>query len=132
MSAYTNPSMRLPIWRDAKRLLLEIEIAVRGFPRYHKYTLGTEMRTQAMRVCQLLSRAIAARGQRRIDAVRRLLEALDDLKIAIQLARELKAFSSFSVFQRVVEWAVRTGKQGGAWLRRLTSGKAGPEPTHSS
>ena len=34
----------LPIWRDANRLLVIIEEAVRHFPRYHKYTLGTEDR----------------------------------------------------------------------------------------
>jgi hypothetical protein len=28
---------RLPIWRDANRLLLGVEQAVRGFGRYHKY-----------------------------------------------------------------------------------------------
>ena len=34
----------LPIWRDAMRLAVEMELAVRGVPRYHKYTLGTERR----------------------------------------------------------------------------------------
>jgi len=34
----------LPIWRDAMRLAVEMELAVRGFPRYHKHTLGTELR----------------------------------------------------------------------------------------
>jgi len=32
----------LPIWRDAMRLAVEMELAVRGFPRYHKYTLGDD------------------------------------------------------------------------------------------
>lgn len=40
MAYYKN----LPIWRDAMRLAVEMEVAVRGFPRYHKYTLGTELR----------------------------------------------------------------------------------------
>jgi hypothetical protein len=31
----------LPIWRDATQLLVQVESAVRLFPRYHKYTLGT-------------------------------------------------------------------------------------------
>ncbi len=35
---------QLPIWRDATRMLVEIEQAVRRFPRYHKYTLGSELR----------------------------------------------------------------------------------------
>jgi len=34
----------MPLWRDANRLLLAIEEAVRHFPRYHKYTLGTDLR----------------------------------------------------------------------------------------
>ena len=32
-----------PIWRDAEKLLIEVELAVRNFPRYHKYSLGTEL-----------------------------------------------------------------------------------------
>ena len=34
----------LAIWRDAMRLAVEMEVAVRGFPRYHKFTLGTDKR----------------------------------------------------------------------------------------
>lgn len=33
-----------PIVKAAERLLLEIELAVRRFPRYHKYTHGTHLR----------------------------------------------------------------------------------------
>ena len=36
-----------PIVKAAERLLLEIEQAVRRFPRYHKYTHGTRLREQA-------------------------------------------------------------------------------------
>ena len=47
----------LPIWRDANRLLLAIEQAVGQFSRYHKYSLGTDLRRQAMAVCRLILRA---------------------------------------------------------------------------
>jgi len=46
-----------PIWRDAFDLLQQIEIAVRKFPRYHKYTLGTDLRQQAMGIIRLINRA---------------------------------------------------------------------------
>jgi hypothetical protein len=46
-----------PIVKAAERLLLEIEQAVRRFPRYHKYTHGTRLRDQAMAVTQLAHRA---------------------------------------------------------------------------
>lgn len=46
----------LPLWRDANGLLLAIEQAVRHFPRYHKYTLGADLRRQAMGICRLVVR----------------------------------------------------------------------------
>ena len=53
MSSPTDHGPRyrqLPLWRDATRLLLEVENAVRQFgktpspPRYHKYALGSDLR----------------------------------------------------------------------------------------
>jgi hypothetical protein len=46
--------------------------------------------------------------------------AVDDLKIMIQLAKEIKAFKNFQQFQVVSELVVLIGKQGGAWCRQLT------------
>ena len=51
----------MPIYRDCNNLLLEIEKAVRNFPRYHKYTVGSDLRRQGMSVCRLLVRALEAR-----------------------------------------------------------------------
>jgi len=60
------------------------------------------------------------------------LEAVDDLKITIQLAKALQVFSSFTAFQRVAELAVAIGKQGGAWMRHLSSTGARPESRNLS
>jgi hypothetical protein len=38
-----NYQNKFSIYRDATRLVIEMEDAVRDFPRYHKYTLGSEM-----------------------------------------------------------------------------------------
>ncbi len=43
---------RLPIWRDANRLLAETEQVVRTFARYHKYSIGAQLRAPATRLCQ--------------------------------------------------------------------------------
>lgn len=119
--------MNLPIWRDCNRLLLEIEQAVRGFPRYHKYAVGADMRRQAMYICRLLVRALDVEGEKRVYQVRQMRLAVDDLKIMIQLAKEIKAFKSFQQFQVVSELVVLIGKQGGAWCRQLTQRIARPE-----
>ncbi|NCA71257.1 MAG: four helix bundle protein [Sphingobacteriia bacterium] len=81
----------LPIWRDANRLLLAIEQAVRQFPRDHKYTLGTDLRRQAMRVCQLILRAVN-KGDDQLARVSWVVDAVDDLKLQIQLGKALQLF----------------------------------------
>ncbi|HEB87395.1 MAG TPA: four helix bundle protein [Gammaproteobacteria bacterium] len=80
----------LPIWRDANRLLVVIEEAVRRFPRYHKYTLGTDLRRQAMGICRLIVRAYNEKTNRPRH-VRRLSLAVDDLKVLVQLGKEVRA-----------------------------------------
>jgi hypothetical protein len=109
---------QMPLWRDASRLLLAIEEAVRHFPRYHKYTLGSDLRKQAMGVCRLIVRAYNDKAQRERQ-VARLVVVIDDLKIQIQLAKELRVFRHFREFQAIAELVVAVGKQSGGWRRRV-------------
>jgi hypothetical protein len=57
----------LPIYRDALNLAVHFEKIVANFSRYHKYTLGTEMRNasrQAVKlVIQVLSQSLSASGK---------------------------------------------------------------------
>jgi len=111
-------SAKFPIYRDANTLLIQIEQAVRGFPRYHKYTIGTELRTQAMLVVRLLSRAIK-QSDGRHTWVKRAHDAVDDLKIQIQLAKELKAFHSFRQYQQIAELSFGVSRQAMGWQNKL-------------
>jgi len=108
----------MPLWRDANRLLLLIEEAVRKFPRYHKYTLGSDLRKQAMSICRLIARAVLDR-EGRAQHLKRLVFTIDDMKVLIQLGKELKAFQNFRVFQSAAELAVSLGRQSGGWQRRI-------------
>ncbi len=117
---------RYPIWRDANRLLVAIEMAVRGFPRYHKYTIGDEMRRHAMRLCQTIHRAYS-RKKSKLRLIQQAAELIDDLKVQIQLAREIRAFSNFSQFQQVAELVVSLGKQAGGWLKQARAEAARPQ-----
>jgi hypothetical protein len=116
---------RIPVWRDANLLLLEIELAVRGFPRYHKYTLGSELRLAAMRICELIARAWHERQHQR-ECLSRLSRIIDSLNIKLQLAKELQAYKNFAQFLRLAELAVNVGQQdhdpaSGRHSRHLTS-----------
>lgn len=126
MSSSNARHAQLPIWRDANLLLLAVEQAVRRFTRYHKYALGTDLRRQAMTVCRLIVRAAVAPNDARERAVERLVLAVEDLKLSIQLAKELQAFASFAEFARLAELAVAMGKQSGGW-RKSARVRARPE-----
>ena len=115
MSMHSNNS---PLWRDAQRLMVLVEEAVHRFPRYHKYTVGSDLRRQAMWVCRLVNRAWRdQRGRQR--HVEHLVMAVDEFKLLLQLAKEIRAFAGFGQFQQLAELAVALGKQSGGWRRRL-------------
>ncbi len=44
-----------PIYRDCRRLLVHTEAVVQRFSRYHKYTVGTDLRQQAMALMYVAS-----------------------------------------------------------------------------
>ena len=113
-----------PLWRDAQRLLVLVEDAVRRFPRYHKYTIGSDLRRQAMLVCRLVNRAWRDQ-EGRVRHVQQLVMAVDELKLLLQLGKEVRAFAGFGQFQQLAELSVDLGKQSGGWRRRLL---ARPEP----
>ena len=109
----------LPIWKDAMDLALHLEHAVRRFPRYHKYTLGSELRQTAQRVCRLVARVNDAQGAGRWHALDELVHAVEEMKTLLTLAKETGAFGSFNDFARAAELAVSLGKQSGGWRRRV-------------
>lgn len=47
-----------PIYRDCRRLLVHTEQMVMRFARYHKYTVGTDLRQRAMHVMQGVNKAV--------------------------------------------------------------------------
>jgi hypothetical protein len=110
---YTLP----PIVKAAERLLLEIEQAVRRFPRYHKYTHGTRLREQAMAIAQLAHRAWRDQAHRGMWTTK-LVWAVDDLKLSLQLGKQIEAFVSFAQFEMLARLCADLGKQCGGWRKQ--------------
>ena len=111
-----------PIFKLAERIVLQLEIAVRGFARYHKYTLGTDLRQQAMHVYRLAHRAWRNKAQQ-LDWLSQLVWAVDELKLSIQLAQQLKIFASFGQFEQIAQLVADMGKQTGGWYKQQAQGQ---------
>lgn len=138
-----------PIVQTAERLLVSIEDAVRGLgaslswlarcaqpsvaqirsrricPRYHKYTLGADLRRQTMTTVRLVHRAWRDKAQ--VDEhLQRLIWAVDELKLSLHLGRQITAFASSAQFEACAELAVQLGKQCGGWQRHRTGNGQNP------
>lgn len=116
-------SEHLPIYKRCYELCLYLEQVVRGFSRYHKYGLGSELRAGARRTLALVVRA---NGQ--ADKVPVLLELRGEceaLKVALRLGHDVQALPSFKAFEHAITLVVDIAKQNEGWLKSQRRG-SGP------
>jgi len=105
----------LPIYKAALDLCVYFEKIVRNFDRYHKYTLGSDLRKRALSAAILVIKANDANNK--LSLLLELKETLDEIKILIRIAKEVKAFNSFKSFTVSVKMLDSIIKQCGGWLR---------------
>ena len=109
-----------PIVKAAERLLVDIENAVRSFPRYHRHQIGSDLRKQAMTVYKLANRARRDRAHQQ-RWVMQLVWAVDELRQYMQTAKLLYAFKGFNQFEELARQAHGLGAQAGGWRRQFTN-----------
>lgn len=107
----------LPIYKQALDVAVHFERLVMGFSRYHKYTLGTELRNKSREVVALVVKANAARDK--APELLLLRDKLEELMLLMRLAKEVKAFKSFDAYRHIVEMVVSVCRQNEGWLRSL-------------
>lgn len=93
---------------------------MRRFPRFHRYSSGADLRSQAMQVARCVHKAWRDPHQR-LARVLELCSAVDDLKISMQLGKAVKAFGSFAEFEALAKLVHELGQQSGGWLKSLQS-----------
>jgi hypothetical protein len=101
---------------------------VQRFARYHKYTVGTDLRQQAMGIMRGVHRAVYDRAQQ-ARHVQALVWAVYEYKLTLQLAMEVGAFvvgkvssalpsgARFAAFELALNLVIAIGKQCGGWVK---------------
>jgi hypothetical protein len=79
----------LPIYKASYDLCLYLEQVVRNFSRYHKYSLGADLREGARRVLRLVVRANARRDK--APVLLEVRETVEELKVLLRLGHDAKA-----------------------------------------
>jgi len=89
----------LPIYKAALDMTVHFEKLVAGFSRYHKYTLGTELRQGSRAVLQqVLSANNAATRDQRASELLVLRDRIEALLLAMRVAKEVKEVKGFKSF----------------------------------
>jgi hypothetical protein len=110
----------LPIYKKAFDLNVYLENTVRHFSRYHKYTLGTELRNTAREILGLVVKANSQRDK--LETLRQLREQLEKMKITLRLCKEVKAFNNFNSFQVAINTVIDVSRQNEGWIKSLSKG----------
>lgn len=108
------------IVRSAERFMADIEIAVTRFPRAHRHTLGSDLRRSAMEVTRLAHRAWRDRSGE-LQRLNELSDAIDDLKLRLQLGSQVRAFVSFAQFEALARSLSALGRQCGGWRKQRSA-----------
>jgi 23S rRNA-intervening sequence protein len=115
----------LPIYKKAYDLTVYFEKIVHNFSRYHKYQIGAELRQQSREVLRQIIRANNAAD--RAPHLEKLRELLEDLKITVRVAKDLKVFANFDSFQYSVNQVVDLCRQNEGWLKSTLQKSGRPE-----
>lgn len=105
----------LRVYKKSFELVVYFENTVRGFDRYHKYTMGSELRNLSRAILVLIAKA-NTKCERK-QCLEEALDKLEELKILVHVCQEIKAFRSFESFEFSTKLIIDIAKQCEGWSR---------------
>jgi len=106
----------LSIFKEAYDLTVHLEKIVRNFSRYHKYTLGTDLRNKSRKILDKVMEANNAAEDRETRLLE-LRQELESFKITARLCQDSGAFASTRSYLHVAERITNLAKQNEGWLK---------------
>jgi len=110
----------LPIYKKAMDLTVYLENLVRGFSRYHKYTLGSDLRNLSREIVRLIIKVNSEKEKS--HTLTRLRDTIEEMKVTLRICKEVKAFRNFNSFKHAIEEAIAMSRQSEGWIRSLKEG----------
>ena len=84
----------LPIFKAALDLTVYIDTIVKNQERYHKYSIGADIREHAKSMLFIINKANRSKGVDRVDVLKLLVDKCEECKTLMVLAKELKALKN--------------------------------------
>lgn len=114
----------LPIYKAAMDLTVYVEQVVRNFSRYHKYTLGSDLRQQSRELVTLIIRANSRPDK--LPVLHDLRERLEGFQVLLRIGKEVQAFQKFNSYVHAAELVVMLSRQNEGWIK--SQGKIAVSP----
>ena len=95
-------------------LCVYMETIVKSFGKYEKYTIGEDLRNYSKDILFLIQKANVALDKS--SKLEELRDKCEEMKMLLQLCKELKAFKSFKQFEVSAKMTVGIAKQSQSWL----------------
>jgi hypothetical protein len=102
----------LPLYKDIYGLLLVIFEYTKLFSREYKYTLGQDMKRDAMKLVQGIYRANKAKDK--LPYIECLMDDFEIVKLQLRLCHDMKILSTVQ-YAKIVERVETIGKQMQGW-----------------
>lgn len=103
----------LAAYKKSLELAVYFENVVKGFDRYHKYAIGLDLRKNAQRVLILVAKANIKRFRQ--QCLSEVIDILEELRIMVRVAGEIKAFKQYSKTKFPTECIISLLKQCEGW-----------------
>ena len=111
----------LPIYKAAMELVVFIENAVKVFSRYHKYSIGERLRQSSWEVITLIVKANNTPIKARKPLLVALRDKIEEVNIALNVAKELRAFANHNSYRQASRMAIDISRQSEGWLKSARS-----------
>jgi hypothetical protein len=110
MVHYTN----LPIYKASFDLAIYFEKIVKNFERYHRYTLGADLRNKSRQIATQVMRINAF--DNKLSEVQELVACIEELKLLIRLCNEVSGFKNPNSYSYSSEIVANLSRQAEGWL----------------
>jgi len=98
-------------------LSVYIETVVQNFSRYHKYSIGSELRDKCRDILYGIYKVYYAVEKK--EVLKNLRNSIEEMKIVLYLAKELQALKSFKQYEVSSRLCFELARQAQGWLGSL-------------
>ena len=104
----------LPIYKSSFDLCVYFEKIVKNFDRYHKYTIGTDLKNKSRQIALQIIRTNISKI--RTNNIHEIIIQIEELKLLVRLCKKINGFSNKNSYSYSSKLITQLEQQANNWL----------------